>query len=88
MLLKHASVLLVLILIPATVIWLFSYDPSERRKGTSLLPIVEDERSWAKLDTEENRVTKTILIEKMDEPLQLASNCHIHGNAGTYQTIF
>lgn len=57
--------------IPA-IIWGSFHFSSSTNNHRSLLPLLKEDISPAKLDTEENRFTKTVMIEKMDEPLQMA----------------
>ena len=69
---KLTRSLLLIITIPSVFIWLFINKPIADRVKSSIGTLDMQNNAVPKLDTEENRFTKNILIEKMDEPLQLA----------------
>ena len=69
---KLTRSLLLIITIPSVFIWLFINKPIADRVKSSIGTLDMQNSAMPKLDTEENRFTKNILIEKMDEPLQLA----------------
>ena len=69
---KLTRSLLLIITIPSVFIWLFINKPIADRVKSSIGTLDMQNNAMPKLDTEENRFTKNILIEKMDEPLQLA----------------
>jgi cytochrome c len=67
MLLKYTQRLLLLAVAPAALLWM----TNDRNSPTGELNTAV-QHAFTKLDTEENRFTKVTLIEKMDEPLQMA----------------
>ena len=69
---KLTRSLLLILTIPSVFIWLFINKPIADRVKSSIGTLDMQNNAMPKLDTEENRFTKNILIEKMDEPLQLA----------------
>ena len=69
---KLTRSLLLIITIPSVFVWLFINNPIADRVKSSIGTLDMQNNAVPKLDTEENRFTKNILIEKMDEPLQLA----------------
>src|SRR5258707_5362200 len=69
---KLTRTILFIITLPSVLLWFFIKKPLNQQHKSPITILLQQDNTTAKPDTEENRFTKNILIEKMDEPLQLA----------------
>jgi len=61
-----------IIALPSVFLFYFLKNPAVHSGKKTIAILPDNTRPAATIDTEANRFTKTVLIEKMDEPLQLA----------------